>query len=448
MRRKPKIKLTIISILLIIICADIIFLVKNKPWKKEVIVLEAPIPINLKITNTMSSFEETQRLDKSINNFIRKWDIKGASFALMKDEKLIYAKGYGYADVENKIECEVKHLFRIASVSKLITGVAVMKLKEAGKLKLDDKVFGEEGILNDSIFLNITDKQIKNITVEHLLRHTGGFSRRIGDPMFNQATVARILDVPQPLSTNDIVCYAAESRLRARPGTRTTYSNMGYLILSKIIEKVSGTDYETYIQKNILHPIGCYDMYIGQNKREDRRYNEVKYYEVHDAEPIKAYDGSESFAMRSNGGNNIEGLYGAGGWIASPVEISKLISAISSNSEDNILSNNSIDIMTQFSKKESPIGWASITKRNEWIRTGTLAGTSAFVKRQSNGYTWTFITNTSSWKGSGFTRFINREIGRSITNIKEWPQRDLFVEIPTTFKINSTSSYFTDNKCF
>lgn len=430
--KKKKRRFLIIFILLIVIGVDIaIFTIK--PWKKQKIevVDNSPTPINYKITNDMSSLNETERFDRSIENFLTKWDIKGASFALMKDDKLIYAKGYGYADVESAEKCEVKHLFRVASVSKLITAVAIMKLYENGKLNLDDKVFGENGILNDSIFLNISDKRVRSITVEHLLRHTAGFSHRVGDPMFNHDVVARTLKVPQPLSMNDLVRYAAQSKLRSVPGGSTSYSNLGYLVLSKVVEKVSGEEYETFVKNEILIPAGCFDMHIGENKRSERRKNEVKYYEVHDAEPIEAYDGSGSFVMKSNGGNDVTGLYGAGGWIASPVELIQFIAAVDGhNGKNNVLSNKSISLMTEFNKKELPIGWAKITKNNEWLRTGTLAGTSALIKRQNNGFTWVFLTNTSSWKGATFTHFINSEISRAIAKVSGWPNRDMFIEQP------------------
>ena len=73
----------------------------------------------------------------------------------MKNDRLIYSKGYGFADEEENVPMDVMHVFRIASISKLITAVAIMKLQEEGKLTLQDRVFGPEGILNDTIFSDI-----------------------------------------------------------------------------------------------------------------------------------------------------------------------------------------------------------------------------------------------------------------------------------------------------
>ena len=154
------------------------------------------LPANQVINNEDSELEITQKFDKAIQKFMKRWELKGASFALMKDDRLIYSKGYGYADEEAGIPMDVMHVFRIASVSKLITAAAIMKLQEENKLHLSDHVFGPEGILNDSLFLDIKDKRSKDITVEQLLRHQGGYTQAYGDPMFCPLTIAKKWTLP------------------------------------------------------------------------------------------------------------------------------------------------------------------------------------------------------------------------------------------------------------
>lgn len=389
-----------------------------------------PTPLNELMENSMSEIPQTEKFDAAIRRFMRYWDIKGGSFALMRNDSLLYAKGYGYADISDSTECEVKNVFRVASVSKLITAVAVMKLCESGKLSVRDTVFGERGILNDSIFLNYRDKKIKRITVEHLLRHTSGFSNPHGDAAFNMDLVARFLDKTLPLSMDDMVEYASKNRLRARPGEWYNYSNLGYIVLSKIVEKASGMQYEKYVTDSILAPIGCYDMHLASNYQEDFRDNEVNYYEVKEAEMVPAYDGSDTLVMKSLGGNDVHGLYGAGGWVASPVELLKLISAINKCTvKENFLTAESIEYMTYPSKKIKPIGWATVTSR-EWIRTGSMSGTSALIKAQKDGYTWVFISNSSSWNGPYLAKRMNSEITKAIKRVKEWPKVDYFTLAP------------------
>ncbi|MFR9603423.1 MAG: serine hydrolase domain-containing protein [Rikenellaceae bacterium] len=377
------------------------------------------------IDNSLSNSEQTKGFDKNIEYFMRRWELKGGSFALMKDDKLIYAKGYGNATDDEK--CDVKHLFRVASVSKLLTATAIMKLAEQDKLSLSSQVFGAKGILNDTIFLDLKYKNLEQITVDHLLRHTSGFSSPHGDPAFANYTIARIMDKKLPLTTDDMVLYATQNKLRSRPGGSYDYSNLGYIILGKIVEKASGMSYEGYVQDSILAPIGCYDPSIGRNFSKNRAHNEVNYYEVKEAEPVEAYDGSGRMTMKSNGGNNVTLLGGAGGWVASPVEILRLVASINGEgSKKDILSRESVRKMTRYSKTERPIGWASVKSNGEWLRSGSMAGTSALIKREKSGYTWIFVSNSSTWIGHKFSSNMSTHISRYISNVKQWPDHDLF----------------------
>ncbi|MBO5919442.1 MAG: beta-lactamase family protein [Bacteroidales bacterium] len=391
---------------------------------------ETPTPLHHLMDNSLCEYEETRRFDASINRFMRYWGIRGGSFALMRNDSLLYAKGYGFANMQDSIPCEVRNIFRVASVSKLLTAVAVMHLEETGQLSTQDFVFGEEGILNDSLFLDYRDKKIKKVTVEHLLRHTSGFSNPHGDAAFNMELVAKFLDKPLPLSMDDMVLYASKNKLRAMPGGRFNYSNLGYIVLSKVIEKVSGIPYETYIKDSILAPIGCYDIHLANNYSDGFRENEVTYYEVKEAELVPAYDGTDTLVMKSLGGNDVRGLYGAGGWVASPVELLKLVSAINKCPvREDFLTPESIDFMTPYGKNAKPAGWASSSAKF-WLRSGSMSGTSALIKAQKDGYSWVFISNSSSWIGPGLARQMNREITQALRKVKKWPEADYFALQP------------------
>ena len=390
-----------------------------------------PEGINHLFDNSVSELEEMAAFDRTVERFLKRWEIMGASIAIMKDGNLLYCKGFGWADKEQNVPTEVKHIFRIASISKLITATGIMKLYESGKLSLDDKVFGETGILCDSMFSNIKDARIKQITVEHLLRHQGGYSIRAGDPLFNEVSVARQLGVQPPVSFDDMVRYAAETRLRYRPGAGNMYSNLGYVVLSKVIEKVSGMPYETFIQDSILHPIGCWDMHIGYSFYEKRYPNEVRYYEPADTEPVELFDGSGQLVPRCYGGCDLQVLSGAGGWVASPTELMKFITAIDpEDSKPDILQAKTIAYMTETDKARYPIGWMQTTVSDDWKRTGSLSGSSAMLKRQHDGFTWVFITNTSSWAGSRFPSKISAMMKQALTKVKKWSDRDLFETAP------------------
>ena len=436
MKRILKLRYILFTAVIAIVAVMAVNLYSSDSETGNIIVQEEeeskPVPLNHMMDNSMSQLEETEKFDAAIRRFMRYWDIKGASFALMKNDSLIYAKGYGYSNIQDSIECEVKNVFRVASISKLITAVAIMRLCETGKLATDDFVFGEEGILCDSLFLNYRDKNIKKITVDHLLRHTSGFRNPHGDAAFNTELVAKYLGKELPLSMDDMVEYATRIRLRAKPGGYYNYSNLGYIILSKVIEKVSGLPYETYVKDSVLAPIGCYDIHLAHNYSDEFLENEVQYYEVREAEPVPSYDGSDTLVMKSRGGNDVHGLYGAGGWVASPVELLRLVSSIDKCPvKREFLSQESIDFMTLSDKYTKPAGWASVTSK-EWIRTGSMAGTSALIKAQADGYTWVFISNSSSWTGPALSRQMNRDITRALNRVKKWPEVDYFNLAPAT----------------
>ena len=234
-----------------------------------------PAAISRKIHNDMSSFEETERMDKIIASFLSRYKIKGASVAVTKDGRLVYAKGFGYANEENAEKVEPGHVFRIASISKLITAVAVMHLVEEGKLDLGSKVFGPGGILHEDKYLTYRDRRIENITIQHLLEHKAGWSKYYGDPVFMPHVVARKMKVSLPVSSEDVIRYALTRKLSYTPGTRYKYSNLGYVVLGQIIEKTTGMVYEDYVRLSLLNPLGIWDMQIGRGHFHEKAANEV-----------------------------------------------------------------------------------------------------------------------------------------------------------------------------
>lgn len=362
--------------------------------------------LNLLLTNDLSDIPELSGLDRRIRNYMNKWQIKGASLAITRNDSLLYAKGYGWADEENGIEMGPGHIMRMASVSKLITATGIMVLQDKGLLSIKDTVFGPSGILNDSLFIRtIKDRNYHKITVEHLLRHQGGFNR---DPLFSSRDVKHQLQLDHAPEKEDFYRLVLSRRLRFIPGSWQRYSNFGYLLLSDIIEKVSGKPYEQFIKEEVLRPAGCYDMHIAGNYYEDRRSNEVRYY-THDGDGkfIEEYNDSGRMVERCYGGNNIPLLSGAGAWCGSPAELSRLVASIDGDPRiPDIISRNSFLQMTEYLDTETfSLGWNDTNPAKGWSRTGTLSGTSALVKHFPDGECWILITNTSTWKGPGQARY-------------------------------------------
>ena len=381
--------------------------------------------LNDSICNAMSDHDATKKMERYIERWMARNGIKGASLAVMKDEKLIYCKGLGWSDQEVERKAEAGDIYRIASASKLVTAIGIMKLCEQGRLDLDDKVFGQQGILKH--FTEFRDKRVPNITVRQLLDHTSGLSRLRGDLPFRITDVMEWEGMTTTPTADELIAFQLSLRLRCAPGAAWQYSNMGYVILSRVIEQVSGVDYETYLQRNVLFPAGCYDMHLAHNFYEQRYLGEVRYY-GHDDERIESYDGSGMLRLREYGGNDVRGLLGAGGWVASSAEMMRLVASIDGKpGVPDILSAESIAEMKCVGGKT--LGWADYIPGNRaLVRTGTMSGTCAYIYLSEKGLSFVFLTNTSHYRGATFTRSIGRVIRDAMTRVSEWPANvDLFV---------------------
>ncbi len=387
-----------------------------------------PVPqtVSLRISGIYSNGTDFHLVDREMEKFMRSWEIAGASLAVAHNGTLIYAKGYGYADVESGEPVQPYHLFRIASVSKLVTAAGIMKLAEEGRLSLEDNVFGPNGILNISPFDNYKDKRVEEIKVKHLLNHSGGWTNRWGDPMFMPTVIAQKLGKELPVSDEDIIRFMLGKRLHFKPGTSSSYSNLGYVILGKVIEAVSGQSYEDYIKTAILYPLEIYDMQLGYSFPEQKNPLEVRYYEPSDSEPVVDFMNGQDTVPRSYGGNDIYTLGAAGGWIASSTDLMKLMLALDGNPEPaDILSPESIkQMITPVDLGFQPFGWRGVI-RGELYRTGTLAGTSALMVSRPDGYCYVVLLNTSTWKGPKLANEIRRMMHKGISKTEVWNEFDL-----------------------
>ncbi len=379
------------------------------------------------IKNSQLNSRGKTEIDNAIIDFMQEYGIVGSSVAVAKEGKLVYVNGYGYANIEANVPVDPTKLFRIASVSKLITATAVLKLVEEGRLELDDRVFGLHGILKDSIYLHYNDKRFERITVQHLLRHTGGWSRIQGDPVFRPHVIARVMHAELPLQEEVLIAYALRKGLRYNPGTVYSYSNLGYIILGEIIEKVSGQDYEAYVKNQILHPLDIYDMHVGKSYYEDKFPREVKYYEASTTPKTLGFDTFDEYYPRVYGGNNIELLGAAGGWVSTTADLMKFVLSVDGYQEvADILSKETLELMvTPTSSRYTLMGWRGTDNRGTWWRTGTLTGSSALVVRQNNNIIWIVLVNTSTPLKSRIHSVVSRNMFRATYALDKWPERDL-----------------------
>lgn len=386
--------------------------------------------LNQVLSNKESEGDAYHEMDSLIERYLKRWEINGAQLVITRNDSLLYARGFGFADKEQGIQMEPNMVMRFASVSKLITAVGIMKLYEMKKLRLNEKVFGAKGILNDTTYNNsIKDPRYYDITVEHLLRHNAGFTNYAGDPMFSTRYIIMQNHLKTPPDHKTLLRILLKRHLGYTPGQGKCYSNLGYMILSEIIAKKTGMKYADFMQKYVLHPAGCYDMHIAGTYYKDKRPNEVKYYMHQGSVNVYEYNNSGRMVPRCYGENDVPRLEGAGAWSGSAAELARLIASIDGMPHiKDILSKQSVAFMT----KEQPdhnfsIGWNYTAKGRPWIRTGSLSGTSALILKYPDGQCWILITNTSTWKGHGFSNdsmaFFEKLRKKYVATL---PKKDLF----------------------
>lgn len=363
--------------------------------------------LNDTLTNAMSSQPELHAMDSIMQRYLKRWEIHGAQLAISRYDSLLYARGFGYADKDRKIPMEPSYIMRMASVSKLITATGIMKLRDMGKIRLSDKVFGPKGILNDTFYVNsIRDKRYFDITVEQLLRHKAGFTNYAGDAIFSTRYIMQQNRLTTPPDHRTLLRIVLRRHLGYTPGTAQRYCNIGYTLLSLIIEKRTGMSYNDFMQRYVLNPAGCYDFHIAGNYLKDRRPNETVYYMHSSSVPVPEFNNSGRMVVRCYGENDITTALGAGAWVASAAELCRLVASIDGDRTlPDVISPQAVKLMTQeMPDHQFSLGWNFTPHNRPWIRTGSLVGTSALVLRYPDGECWVFITNTSTWKGHKFSQ--------------------------------------------
>lgn len=382
--------------------------------------------------------------DELLTAFAREHKLPGVSLAVTRNGRLVYARGFGYADLESKSPVEPGSLFRIASISKPITAVAVLQLVEQAKLGLDEPAF--ERFAQDPGLSphGAPDPRLSQVTVRQLLRHTAGWDSALSfDPMFRSIEIAREFNAKPPAGPALVIRYMRGKPLDFNPGERYAYSNFGYCVLGRLIEKASGQPYEKYVQEHVLGPRGISRMQIGRSLLEGRAEGEVKYYEPEDKK--------EPAVVGKNIGQDVPLPYGAwyhealdshGGWIASAIDLVRFASAFDDPAHSPLMKAESI--VQMFARPEGRAGHDAEGKPNptyyglgwsvrpeghpgcpmQW-HTGSLPGTSTILVRRHDGLNWAVLINTrNSAPEKAPARLLDPLLHKVADAIREWPEGD------------------------
>jgi N-acyl-D-amino-acid deacylase len=362
----------------------------------------------------------------------------------VKQGRLVYARGYGWADREAEEAAQAQSLFRIASLSKPITAVAVLRLVEAGKLDLDAPAFASVEV---EPFLRPgtePDGRLRKITIRQLLQHTGGWDReKSGDPMFRAVEIAEALSEPPPADAVEVIRYMLGQPLDFDPGASHAYSNFGYCVLGRVIERATGLSYETAVREGVLAPINIRQMRLGASLPSGRAPGEVRYYTAKNSPASSVFPGEPRKVPWPYGGFHLEAMDAHGGWLASAVDLARFAAALDQPDHSPLLRPESYRMM--YAPPPAPVarkpdgavesvyygcGWLVRTvrdqgKANYW-HTGSLPGTFSLLVRRWDGLSWAALFNQRSERRSDPDTAIDLALHRAADAVNAWPDTDLF----------------------
>lgn len=377
------------------------------------LLLSVAAPLRAAPPVTGTALPGLSAFDAAVIELLEKWKIPGASLAVAKDGRLILARGYGYADTGRMKPVTPDLRFRVASLSKSLTAAAIMKLVENGKLSLDAPAVP---LLGDWAPApgDVADARIYDITVRHLLLHRGGWNREIsGDPSFDSRAYINDPDC------RGIMRAELTRKLDFAPGSSFAYSNTGYCILGRIIERVSGLAYEDFVKRYILEPAGVDRM--GLTRRAEFHGDEPIYYQT----PGSSLSPYESLAL--------DALDSFAGWVARPADYLRYFLALDGCCGPSILSRQSVaQMLAAPPAPKHPANWYGLGVRVQarsggldlWHH-GSMPGTQAEIVLSRERVAWMIAFNARPFDAAAFSDDIDAALWAAARRTTTWPSGDL-----------------------
>jgi N-acyl-D-amino-acid deacylase len=371
----------------------------------------------------------TPVLDQIVSDALKARHIPGAALAIVKDGKLVVARGYGLANSKTNEPVTLDTLFSTASISKTITAVAALRLVDQEKLSLDACVYA---LLEKPrpVGRVAVDPQVEKITLRQLLQHSGGWNAALhGDVLAQPKKIAKLMGEKSPLSADAMTRYGLSQPLDFAPGSASHYSNFSYFLVKRIVEKAARQPYESYVRQQVLAPLGVSDMRLEQVSPG---------YAAHEAHRYHG-DGREV-----SGGREAIGAP-AGNWLATVVDLAHFTSATAtSGAGAPLLSANARQEMfavppPPLGKRKSGahvgLGWDVVrdgTDGLEYHKIGAAAGVRTYIEHCGKDIDWVLLLNsdgTPDGQKAAVTLLVE-QIRRAIDATPQWPDRDLFQNSP------------------
>ncbi|OAI56955.1 hypothetical protein AYO49_03220 [Verrucomicrobiaceae bacterium SCGC AG-212-N21] len=302
--------------------------------------------------------------------FLEDHDLPALAFAIAKGGTIVLSQGFGLTGERRSEPVTGDSLFRIASNSKAITAAAIHVLADRGKLALNDRVFGNSGILGTTFGTKPYSNWLTQIEVRHLLEHSaGGWGSDDKDPMF----------LPPHLDHAALISATLDADLLQRPpGVQFIYSNFGFCVLGRVIERVTDQSYEDFVRRSVLAAAGANGMRIGQDTLAARAPGEVVYVST----------GSSPYDLP------VRRMDSHGGWIASAADYVRFLIAIDgSGTPPDVVAAGSVTAMRTPSTAADAgnYGQGVGTNGTDIWHNGALPGTRSVMWGGTGGDAWCVI---------------------------------------------------------
>lgn len=240
--------------------------------------------------------DELKKFDALYQKGMKDYAIVGGAFLMVHEDKVIDHQTYGSAHIVNKYAVDKDTIFHWASITKSLTGIAIMQLRDRGRLKLDDPItkYVPELRAVHNPFGSMDD-----ITIGMLMSHTSGF--RGGTWPFGGD---KDWQPPEPTKWSQLVAMMPYTEILFKPGSKYSYSNPGVVYLGQVIERLSGEDFEVYMDKNILRPLDMRNSYYDTTPHHLVRHRSHSYSIAQDGKMTEGIFDMDTGITVSNGGLN------------------------------------------------------------------------------------------------------------------------------------------------
>ncbi len=366
---------------------------------------------------TGHSLPGLEGFDNAMQRLLRRHGAPGASLSIAKNGRLVYARGFGWAWIDGKLAARPRTVFGVASVSKAITAIAVLKMVDEGRFALDDPAFallrGLRPLSGERI-----DRRVRKVTVRQLLNHSGGYKRN-----YPKQELERAFGRPAAqLRERDLVEHALGRPLDYDPGTEQHYSNVGFTVLGAIVESVAGESYDKAVRRLVLDPIHVRSMRLGHGEPYDGGTARCYGPKWDELPPIDIIGGS------------------AGGWMAPTVELVRLLAALDGRRGAALLSPPSLREM--LAPPRPPLkrrangawfglGWDVVQETQKgkiYAKNGGMGGVRSFIGHMAGNIDWAVVFNggadASGEPGTDADAY--KTITGLAAQITTWPRGDLF----------------------